>query len=285
MENILPDTFLNFVASIMLVSSILCLLVTFIEAKKSHATRMFSILMVASLALFSSYWVTYFAAIFIIATAVTELEFLQNLAAILRKDKNYFDYKTEALTKEENKRRVHIEAAEDEAVILEASDETTETDAETETDVIRLASLQGLTRSQSMKLFYEVEEKTIEYLKGLYPAIEGGVRIKNNGMSVELDGMVSGNRSSDSKIFEVKWIRSRKNTHSLLWHAAKQARQVLSKYKDITGRDAELYLILVVNTEDSIGEGSIDNIKEKLDMDGIRVKTIRLSELGYTIQE
>jgi hypothetical protein len=280
-ENIVPDTFLNFVASIALLVSVLCLLVTFIESKKAHATRIFSILMVASLALFSSYWVTYFAAIFIIATAVTELEFLQNLAAILRKDQNYFNYKKEALTKEENKKRIQIEAVEDEVAVLETPDE----EGNVHSEVIKLAELQGLSRSQSMKLFYEIEEKTVNYLKGLYPAIESGIRIRKNGILIELDAIVTGHKNSPSKIFEIKWVKNEKNTHSLLWHTLRQAKDVISKYRDITGLDAELVVVVVVNTEASIGSGSIDDVRKKADLEGISLHQVHLSKLGYQIEE
>ncbi len=281
MANLFPDTFLNFIASVTLLVSVLCLLVTFVESKKAHATRIFSILMVASLALFSSYWVTYFAAIFIIATAVTELEFLQNLAAIIRKDENYFNYKKEALTKEENKRRMQIGAVEDEVAVLETPDD----EGVGNSEVIKLADLQKLSRSQSMKLFYEVEEKTVNYLKSQYPTIESGIRIRKNGKVIELDAIVTGNKKYPSKIFEIKWVKNEKHTHSLLWHALNQAKEVISKYREITGLDAELVLVLVLNTEASIGSGSIDNIRKKADLEGISVHQVNLSKIGYKIEE
>jgi hypothetical protein len=67
---------------------------------RAHTLRLFAIFVVASLALLSNNVTTYFAAIFVIATAITELEFLQNLAAIIRGNKEYFDFKKETLSKE-----------------------------------------------------------------------------------------------------------------------------------------------------------------------------------------
>ena len=109
-----PDNYASFIGTVALIVSILCLFITFLLKQRSHATKLFSIMLVASLAFFSSHWATYFAAIFIVATAVTELEFLQNLAAIIRKDENYFKYKKEALSKAENIRRKAEEAIEEE---------------------------------------------------------------------------------------------------------------------------------------------------------------------------
>ncbi|MCR9801389.1 hypothetical protein NB592_21310 [Vibrio parahaemolyticus] len=109
-----PDSYISLIGTVTLLVSIFCLFITFIEKLRNHATKLFSIMLVASLSFFSSHWTTYFAAIFIVATAVTELEFLQNLAAIIRKDENYFKYKKEALSKAENIRRKAEEAIEEE---------------------------------------------------------------------------------------------------------------------------------------------------------------------------
>jgi hypothetical protein len=70
------------------------------------------LLFVISLALFANHWTTYFAALFIVATSVTELEFLQNLAAIIRGDRAYFEYKTKQLSKEQVERKVREEQKE-----------------------------------------------------------------------------------------------------------------------------------------------------------------------------
>jgi hypothetical protein len=50
------------------------------------------------LALFANVSWTYFATIFIVATVITELEFLQNLAAIIARDPNYWQYKAKPAT-------------------------------------------------------------------------------------------------------------------------------------------------------------------------------------------
>lgn len=76
-------------------------LISLMPGLRTTTTRLAAILLLVALALFSNHWATYFASIFIIATAVTELEFLHILAAIIRGDKNYFDYRREFLTREE----------------------------------------------------------------------------------------------------------------------------------------------------------------------------------------
>lgn len=89
------------------------------ENLRAHTLRLLAIFFVAALALFSNDVTTYFLAIFIVATAVTELEFLQNLAAIIRGNKEYFDYKKEALSKERKLDILANEAAQS-AVVVES---------------------------------------------------------------------------------------------------------------------------------------------------------------------
>ena len=88
-----PQSFLEVLASGLVTLAAIFSLISFIPGIRTHATRLLAILVTAALALFANNPWTYFAAVFIIATAITELEFLQNLAAIVRGDKNWFDYR------------------------------------------------------------------------------------------------------------------------------------------------------------------------------------------------
>ena len=60
---------------------------------RHYALRIFAILLISSLSLFANHWSCYFLVILIIATTVTDLEFLENIAAIIRGSKEYFPYK------------------------------------------------------------------------------------------------------------------------------------------------------------------------------------------------
>ncbi|MEQ9423663.1 MAG: hypothetical protein RJQ09_04540 [Cyclobacteriaceae bacterium] len=72
------------------------------EDKREHSLRIGSVLILTTIALVANDMWTYFATVFIIATAVTKLDFLQNLAAIIRGDnEHYFGYKIRTLTQEE----------------------------------------------------------------------------------------------------------------------------------------------------------------------------------------
>src|SRR5260370_17750170 len=58
--------------------------------------RMVGFGLVAGLALFANNEFVYFAAIFIVASQITSLDFLQNLAAIIRGSKDFFDWRRSA---------------------------------------------------------------------------------------------------------------------------------------------------------------------------------------------
>lgn len=98
MEKFLPATFLEFIGGGLAVVAVLAGLLSLCASLRTHLLRILAITFICALAIFSNHVTTYFVAIFVIATAVTELEFLQNLAAIVRGNKEYFDYRKEVLS-------------------------------------------------------------------------------------------------------------------------------------------------------------------------------------------
>ena len=90
---LLPKTPTEALAILLIGIGIVLILISFCSKLRTHALRLAGIGFVLSLALFANYSWTYFVAIFIIATVITELEFLQNLAAIIARDPNYWKYK------------------------------------------------------------------------------------------------------------------------------------------------------------------------------------------------
>jgi hypothetical protein len=93
MDRLEPQSFVELLAGSLVAVAFILAVVSLWEKPRAHATRLLSLFSVVALSLFANNPWTYFAAVFIIATAVTELEFLQNLAAIVRGDKHWFDYR------------------------------------------------------------------------------------------------------------------------------------------------------------------------------------------------
>lgn len=95
----MPKNFLEALGGVLVLVSVLCLILSLRSDWRSHTMRAFALLIILAVALVANYWVTYFSAMFIVATAATELEFLQNLAAIIRGNKDYFNYKSKLVNK------------------------------------------------------------------------------------------------------------------------------------------------------------------------------------------
>lgn len=75
--------------------SICAIIAFFCSLKKSiqvHSIRLCAIALIGALALFANNGFVYSVSVFIIATTITETEFLEKIAAILRDNKHYFDY-------------------------------------------------------------------------------------------------------------------------------------------------------------------------------------------------
>lgn len=261
-----------------LLVAIVCLFLSFIDKQKSHATKLFSIMLVAALSLFSTHWATYFAAIFIVATAVTELEFLQNLAAILRKDENYFNYKKEALTKTENIRRKVEESIEDELV-----SEVESHSYEDQLDKIDLSELQELSQASRMKLAFAVEDKALNYLEKEFGKIERNVRLRKENNTVEFDGVTSNSSGKINTVFEVKWARNPEHTFMVIRHSLRQIQERIAMHELITGIKPNFYLIVISNTKTSLSIDKQEKIDELVKESGIKMKLLSLSEIGFNV--
>jgi hypothetical protein len=109
MTDFLPRTFFEVMGGVLCLAALLFSGISLFEKVRVHSLRVLAIFVVAALALFGNHISVYFAAVFIIATAVTELEFLQTLAAIIRGNKEYFTYKTGTMSYEEKIRLLKAE--------------------------------------------------------------------------------------------------------------------------------------------------------------------------------
>ena len=92
MDSLLPATFRESLAAFLSICSIIFLFISISRSVRTHALRIVGILIITTICLYANHPACYFAAVFILATAMTNVEFLQTLAAILRGRKDYFDY-------------------------------------------------------------------------------------------------------------------------------------------------------------------------------------------------
>ena len=199
--------------------------------------RVSAILFVVSLSLFANNGYCYFAAIFIIATAVTQLDFLQNLAAIIRGSKEYFDYK------KENKSVKEVEDdIEKESKIV---DEIIEEDKGEDPDLQNDDQSTKNNSVNSGKLGLLIEEFTFRYLEKKFVApIEKYVRIRSkHGTVIEIDGIMRQNNLE--AIFEIKSSTRKFYPSSVIKTAIVQSVSSVKLYNEITNKKASLRLIFV----------------------------------------
>lgn len=93
MQQILPHSFIELIAGILMLSALLVALISLLRKDRKAVTKMAAILFVASLCLFSGNGWIYFVGVSIIAIAVTELDFLRNIIATIRGDTEHFERK------------------------------------------------------------------------------------------------------------------------------------------------------------------------------------------------
>lgn len=272
-----PDSYSSLIGTVSLFLASLCLAISFCEKKQPHATKLFSIILVTALSLFASHWTTYFAAIFIVATAVTELEFLQNLAAIIRKDKNYFDYKTETLTQSENIRRQAKDVIEQE---YEAENLSVPTGPDTK---INLADLDKISTSALMKLHYSIEEKALNFLSNRFGPIKSGVRFRKGSESIEVDGVASGESGEENILFEIKWCINSRSLRQLILFGIKKCAKISRTYESITGNKPTVNLVLVTNQKTENVTTQFMESLNKTNESNINLIHLSLDEIGFHV--
>ncbi|NMZ26032.1 hypothetical protein HBO40_00255 [Pseudomonas protegens] len=132
MDDFLPTNFFQAVGGGLAIVAVGSALLSLCPCLRVHTLKLLAIFLVTSLALFANHVSTYFVAIFVIATAVTEIEFLQNLAAIIRGNKEYFEYKKGQLSPQDKLERIKKEVGQAEAIAASAADSANQPTAESE---------------------------------------------------------------------------------------------------------------------------------------------------------
>jgi hypothetical protein len=243
-----PENFRELLSASMFVIALIFSFLSLSQNLREHSLRMTGLFLLGSLSLFAHNGWAYFAAVFIVATAVTQLGFLQNLAAIIRGSKEYFDYQKEFLTRKEVETSIEKETKAIEAVVPETKENQPEiTDGQTQKVISLTVDETNLTVTQFYLL---VEEYTFRFLEKKYgKPIQKYVRFKGKNFRAEFDGIMQ--VDSSDLIFEIK--SSRRNFLPV-GYILESMRNVINKakeYKEITNRTPILRYILVGNFKSS----------------------------------
>ena len=201
-----------------LIGLIVILFALFFENKR--ILKISGVILVVSLAFFTNTPTVFSISIFIIATLITELDFLENLAAIFRGHaKSVYDYKKEFLSKSEKDAKIEKEIK-----------ETAENGMHNKPEI----------NKASISDYKEVEKYALDYVAQHFEPIERYVRIHNGDEGFEFDGIRLGERLDF--IFEVKYTS---NLRIIKDKIIPELYRQVQKYIHLTGKDATMHLLII----------------------------------------
>ncbi len=282
MDKLIPLTFVEALGGLLTCAGLIAGILSFFPSLRSHAIRLFALLFVATLSLFSNHWSTYFAGLFVIATAVTKIEFLQNLAAIIRGNKHYFDYKKETLSTEQITKKV--------------KDDQEQLGVVKNQEAVKEENLSAVKPKEARKVLsidirriLEIESKALDKMEDYFETkIERGVRISRKGKQITLDGLIPSivNDMVAEKILEVKYLSNPKR-FSRIRQIFNHIEHMALTYKEITNKIAKLYLVLVIEGKVSLTDKQLEQLKRMIDSSsiamGYSVLTTAQLDLEYEI--
>lgn len=272
---ILPRSFPEQIGAILMLIAVICLFISFRKKQNQYASKVFAILLISALSLFASNSWIYFSTIFIIATAITEIEFLQNLAAIIRKDQNYFNYKKETLSKEESIQRKAGEEVENEILIKENLDKNK--------NRISLSSLNEISQSSNIRLAYQIEENTLNFLSKKYGYIEREVKLQKGKERIIVDGLITNQKNKINTIFEIKWVRNSDHVTEIVRMALKKIEEVRVKHERITGLNSEFHLVIILPMKNSVENDKEYQLKKLAIESNVFIEFYSLNEVGFEV--
>lgn len=273
-------SFLEMLGGLLLAIAILFAFLSIIPPLRATSLRLSGIVFLVALALFSNHWATYFAAIFIIATAVTELEFLHILAAIIRGDKNYFDYRREFLTRDEALQKSRKDAG----ITDESSAAEVEADQGTE-KTLRIPRLETTNSSRIAATAFRLEDRALNWIEKKFGSpVQRYLRFRSEGKLVEVDGVIQGRIGQPDRVFEIKWIRSEQLQSGFYTRVVDQVAEITHRYRQITKREAELVLLLIVSDRTAVSQLLLEQLKQRLIDRGVRNQIFLVSLADLNVE-
>jgi hypothetical protein len=249
MDFMFPKTFMEFVGGISFITAILFMVLSIKKGLRQYLHKISGLLLLIALSAYAENEWCYLAVVFIIGTTVTELDFLQNIAAIIRGSEAYFKYKKVFVPSEDLESAINEEYQ----AVIESGDKI---DNKMSTDKIDFPlERSSLTNSQLYVIVEELAFRTLERKFGQtisrhvsYPEIGGHI--------MQFDGVIE-TKSKDILIeilvpplslLSDKYFRQ-KSTFFLHAH----------NYAHLVKKDVELVVYIVV---DDIKDSVFDRIKK-----------------------
>jgi len=272
MDSFLPQSFREILGALALIVAILFSFISIAKASREHCLRATGLFLLAGIILFANDAWAYFASVFIFGTAITQLEFLQNLAAIIRGSKEYFDYQKEFLSQSEIEKTIEKDVRESE---VEALKEKAPEDKEFKISI----SPSNLSPGQFGLI---VEEYAFKFLERRYEKpIERHVRLHGKTFMAEFDGIMQDH--GVSRVFEIKTTRSGIYPRRILVDHVKTMAQGVARYKEATKKNAILNVVLIGDFSENFNRRLREYKEEvKSDESGVEIvfETFTFEDIG-----
>lgn len=194
---------------------------------------------------------------------------MQNLAAIIRGNKDYFDYKKESLSSEQKQKKIEEEQ---EQLIQRVTGDTEE-----DTRTVKTYRAKVTATRTNIEKIVNIEGKALDKMEEYFGSkIERGVRISRKGKYIELDGLIPSvvDDMVSEKIIEVKYIRS-PNYITSIEQLFPRIEHLARTYCQITNKIAKLHIVLVVEGEKELSESQLRTLKQLIDTSNIA--------MGYSV--
>lgn len=261
--------FKEIISGICFIISLLFSLISLNSSVRAHSLRILGVLLIAGLSIFSENVWCYFGAIFIIGTAVTELDFLQKLAAIIRGRKDYFEYEMKRLEfmsgkeVEENIKR-EVEEIDESNTPNESSEQGTNDINQGQKGMNSIAHIKT-SKSDAIRFALRVEDYVIRYIEKKYQtAVKRNIKLRVDGSSSQVDGLLE--LPSKVVLIEVKTTRRDSLPMDIIYKSYNSLYKAGIQSRVIYNKEIELKFVLVGNFRSIFKERIKSFIEENKNM-------------------
>lgn len=193
------------------------------------------------------------------------------MAAIIRADKNYFDYRKTIATQSQVREKVERENEQ----IAESMGDTVATDS----SVKKMSAEASAGRVKKILLSKQLALALME--RRLHILIERNITLSKDAQYVAVDGFVAGKAGGSDRVFEVRYLPSGSAMH-LFTALMPGFRYTLSTLESMTGRTPELNLVILVPDTGSLTIEEARGFESRLadELGDVQVHWIGKNELG-----
>ncbi len=288
MTDLTPESFRELLSAVCLALGITFSLLSLAASIRRHSLRLVGLFLLSSLALYANNAWCYFGAVFIAATAVTRLDFLQNLAAIIRGSKPYFDFQKEIMSEKEVKDSAAKDAEEVAAIgaIVEAEGEQSELASATVSNGRAPTALDKALQAMRHVSLID-EEYVFRFLERKYGRpIQRHIRFRRGDAFAEFDGIIE--TGSEDTVFELMMLGDNGRIRVYLLHSVLgRTLERVRAYRMLTFRRASLVIVVVGEMSESVRNGFQKICKEyqskEQDLD-LSLELYSESEVGISNQ-